>query len=79
MSKMNPAVKYKMISKIINSKDDAVLNQIRDLLGIEEADFWDELGVEDQRAINEGLSQLNEGKTISHQSVQEEIKKRFNF
>ena len=76
---MDPAVRYKMISKIINSKDDALLNQIRDLLGIEEVDFWDELGVEDQRAINEGLSQLNEGKTFSHQSVQEEIKKRFNF
>ena len=76
---MDPAVRYKMISKIINSKADALLNQIRDLLGIEEVDFWDELGVEDQRAINEGLSQLNEGKTFSHQSVQEEIKKRFNF
>ena len=76
---MNSAVKYKMISKINNSKDDALLNQIRDFLGIEEVDLWDELGVEDQEAINEGLSQLNEGKTVSHQSVQEEIKKRFNL
>ena len=76
---MDPAVRYKMISKIINSKDDALLNQIRDLLGIEEVDFWDELGVEDQRAIDEGLNQLNNNDSVSHHTVKEDIKKRFNF
>ncbi len=80
ISQMNPAVKYKMISKIINSKDDTILNQIKVLLGIEDdTDFWDELSNEDQAAINEGIAQLDNKKHVSHQSVQEDIKKRFNF
>ncbi|MEL6560939.1 MAG: hypothetical protein AAFQ94_22280, partial [Bacteroidota bacterium] len=70
---MNAAVKYQMISKIINSKDDALLNQIRELLGIEEVDFWDELGVEDQRAIDEGLNQLNNNDSVSHHKVINEL------
>jgi len=41
---MDIAVKYKMISKIINSNDEKLLNSIKKLLKIEdEGDFWDEL------------------------------------
>ena len=77
---MNPAVKYKIISKIINSKDDTILNQIKVLLEIEDdTDFWDELSDEDQKVINEGIAQLDSGQYVSHQSVQADIKKRFNF
>jgi len=77
---MDIAVKYKMISKIINSNDERFLNSIKKLLKIEdEVDFWDELGPDDQAAINEGLKQLDNGQHVSHQSVREEIKNRFNF
>ena len=34
---------------------------------------------EDQAAINEGLYQLDNGQHVSHESVREEIKGRFNF
>lgn len=77
---MNIAVKYRMISEIINSKDEDVLNAVKSLLNIEdEVDFWEGLNTEDRAAINEGLYQLDEGQHISHQSVREEIKERFNF
>lgn len=77
---MDIAVKYQMISKIISSEDDNLLNSIKTLLKIEdEGDFWDELSVEDQQAINEGLSQLDAGQHVSRQSIQKEIKDRFNF
>ena len=77
---MDISVKYKMISKIINSNDEHVLSAIKSLLGIEdEVDFWDELSADDQAAINEGLEQLDSGQHVSHQSVREEIKNRFNF
>ena len=77
---MDISVKYKMISKIINSDDEHVLIAIKSLLGIEdEVDFWDELSTNDQAAINEGLEQLASGQHVSHQSVRKEIKKRFNF
>ena len=77
---MNNAVKYKMISKIINSNDESVLSSIKSLLKIEdEVDLWDELSADDQAAINEGLEQLDSGQYVSHQSVREEIRNRFNF
>ncbi|MEQ8534773.1 MAG: hypothetical protein RIB86_23175 [Imperialibacter sp.] len=77
---MDIAVKYKIISEIISSNDDQILNAVKSLLNIEdEVDFWDELSPEDQAAINEGLEQLDKGQYVSHQSVREEIKNRFNF
>ncbi len=77
---MNIAIKYKIISEIINSNDDEVLNAVKSLLNIEdETDFWDELSAEDKAAINEGLEQLDKGQYVAHQSVQEEIKNRFKF
>lgn len=77
---MDIAVKYKIISEIINSNDDRVLDAVKSLLNIEdEVDFWDELSAKDQAAINEGLKQLDKGQYVSHQSVREEIKNRFNF
>ena len=77
---MDIAVKYKMISKIINSNDENVLKSIKSLLDIEdEVDVWEELNSDDQAAINEGLNQLNKGQYASHQSVREEVKDRFNW
>ncbi|KYG74619.1 hypothetical protein EV198_0897 [Roseivirga ehrenbergii] len=77
---MDISVKYRMISEIINSTDDNVLNAVKSLLNIEEeTDFWEELSAEDKAAINEGLIQLDKGQHVSHQSVREEIKDRFKF
>lgn len=77
---MDIAIKYKIISKIINSNDESVLSSIKSLLKIDdEVDFWDELGEDDKAAINEGLGQLESGQYVSHESVREEIKNCFNF
>ncbi|WP_028297468.1 hypothetical protein [Olivibacter sitiensis] len=40
---MDAALKYKIVEKIIQSEDDAVLNKIKSLLGIQDKDFWHEL------------------------------------
>ncbi len=77
---MDIAVKYRIISEIINSNDEHVLNAVKSLLNIEdEVDFWEELSEEDRAAIDEGLEQLDKGEHVSHQSVRDEIKNRFNF
>jgi len=76
---MDIVVKYKIISKIINTNDESVLNAIKALLNLEEDDFWDELSANDKSAINEGLEQLDNGQYVTHKSLGEEIKNRFNF
>jgi predicted transcriptional regulator len=77
---MDIAVKYRIISEIINTNDEGVLNAVKSLLNIEdEVDFWEELSPEDRAAIDEGLEQLGKGQHLSHESVREEIKNRFSF
>lgn len=77
---MDIAVKYRIISEIINSNDEHILNAIKSLLNIEdEMDFWEGLSPEDRAAIDEGLEQLDKGQHVSHESVREEIKSRFNI
>lgn len=77
---MDTSVKYRVISEIINSNDERVLNIVKSLLNIEnEVDFWEELSSEDRAAIDEGLEQLDKGQYVSHESVREKIKNRFNF
>jgi len=76
---MDIAVKYRIISEIINTKDEELLNQIKSLLKIDDEDFWSDVSPEDQAAINEGIEQLDKGEYVSHKSLQEEIKNRFNF
>jgi hypothetical protein len=77
---MDIAVKYRIISEIINSNDEHVLNAVKSLLNIEdEVDFWEGLSAEDRAAIDEGLEQLDKGQYLSHKSIREEIKNRFNF
>lgn len=77
---MDIAIKYRIISEIIKSKDERVLNAVKSLLNIEdEIDFWEGLSPDDQAAIDQGLEQLDKGQYISHESVREEIKNRFNF
>lgn len=77
---MDNAIKYRIISEIINSNDEHLLNTIKSILNIEdEVDFWEELSPEDQAAIDEGLEQLDKGQYVSHESVREEIKNRFKF
>lgn len=77
---MDNSVKYRIISEIIKSNDEQVLNAVKSLLKIDDdGDFWEALSVEDQVAIDAGLEQLDKGQYVSQESVREEIKKRFNF
>jgi predicted transcriptional regulator len=77
---MDTSLKYRIISEIIKTNDEDVLNAVKALLNIEDnADFWDEINEEDRAAIIEGLDQLDKGHHVSHESVRDEIIKRFNF
>ena len=73
------ATKLELMRLLLNTKKERVLARLKEVFEQEEANFWDELSSEDQAAINEGLMQLDKGEYVSHQSVKEAIKKRFNF
>lgn len=72
--------KKNLITAILQTTDEEILGEIKKLLKIEgQNDFWDDLTEADQQAINEGIRQLDEGKSISHEEVKNLMKKTFNF
>ncbi len=74
------ATKLEIMKLLLNTQKEQVLEKIKEIFEQEEGiDFWDELNAEDKTAINEGVEQLDKGQHVSHESVKEEIKKRFNF
>ena len=74
------ATKLELIQLMLSTKKEQVLARIKNIFEQEgDIDFWDSLNLEDQAAIDEGLDQLEKGQYISHESVRDEIKDRFNF
>ncbi len=77
---MDIEVKKSLIAAILQTENEEILEAIKSLLKIEEqADFWDQLSREDQEAINEGIRQLDEGKSLSYEEAKDLIKTRFGF
>jgi hypothetical protein len=75
--RMDIAIKYKIVEKIIQSNDDNLLNEIKSLLGLFEDDFWAELPSEVKKAVNQAKDELDRGEGIPHSQVMAEIKDRF--
>jgi hypothetical protein len=74
---MEIALKYKIVEKIIQSDDDAVLNEIVALLGVGENDFWNDLPESVKLQIDKAITQLDEGQGILHENVMAAAKERF--
>ncbi|WP_232724728.1 hypothetical protein [Algoriphagus formosus] len=73
-------MKYKIISEIIKSNDEEMLNAVKTILNIEDKpDFWEEISEEDQVAIDQALEQLDRGNFISRESLDAEVKEKYNF
>ncbi|PZV78053.1 hypothetical protein CLV31_11829 [Algoriphagus aquaeductus] len=77
---MDIEIKKSLIAAILQTENEEILEAIKNLLKIEDqADFWDQLSLEDQEAINEGIRQLDEGKSVSYEEAKDLIKTRFGF
>lgn len=74
---MDIALKYKIVEKIIQSNDDSLLNEIKSLVGLSEADFWAELPGEVKQAVVKAKEELERGEGIPHLQVMAEVKNRF--
>ena len=74
---MDASTKFKMVEKIIATEDDALLEEVKSLLGLSEHDFWDDLNDSTKASIQRGLEQSNRGETRPHEDVMAEIKARF--
>ena len=72
------------LHKIIDSIDDiSILKAIRLLLQKdltkEEIDFWDTLPNDIKKSIEQGIYQADAGELVSHESVMNEVKEKYNI
>jgi len=70
---MDTTLKYKLIEKIIQSDDEALLNSVKAVLGISDTDYWQELQSGLKNEINNAKAELDAGLGIPHNRVVDDI------
>jgi len=69
------AQKIRLIERIAQVENQAIIDQINAVLEQSESDFYDELTDEQRASAQRGLSQVQSGDTISHAEVKKIYKK----
>jgi hypothetical protein len=69
--------KYKLLEKLMQTQDDALLDQVKVILIGSDKDFWEDLDTKTQESILRGKAQSLAGNTRPHQQVINEINARF--
>jgi len=74
------AFKLNLVEKIIRTEKTSLLLEIDNLLQNEpNDDWWDNLPLEIQSSIMEGINDINEGNTLTHEQVISEAKQKYGF
>lgn len=74
---MDITTKYKLLEKLIQTREDAVLDQVKAVLGENDKDFWNTLDNETQHSILRGKTQSEKSQTRPHDEVMTALKSRF--
>ena len=73
---MDKLEKDALVIKLINTEDDAILDQVKAIL-TDDKDFWDDLPEHVKEGIKEAKEQLARGEGIPHEQVMAEIKAKY--
>ncbi|GAA0894644.1 hypothetical protein GCM10009122_43250 [Fulvivirga kasyanovii] len=73
------AEKLNLLEWLAGLNDPKILKEFISLKKSREVDWWDEIGEEEQLAIDEGLDQLSRGEGIPHDQVMKEIREKFKL
>jgi predicted transcriptional regulator len=74
------SLKLDLISKIMSIDKPALLIEIKKILQKEnKTDWWDNLPLEVQESILEGLTDIQNGNVLTHEQVMQEAKQKYGF
>jgi hypothetical protein len=74
------ALKIDLVQKILSTNNPALLSRVNTILKKEiEKDWWDQLPVEVQESIFEGIHDIEEGNIFTHEQVMQEAKQKYGF
>jgi len=63
------AEKLSIVQTIVTTKDAGLISDVKAFLANRKADWFDELGEEQQKDVLEGLGEADRGETIAHAEV----------
>ena len=74
------ALKLDLVEKIVQTEKTSILFKIKELLQNEQTgDWWENLPIEVQESIFEGLNDVKEGRVFTHDQVINEAKQKYGF
>jgi len=74
------AKKLELVQLILNTEQPAVLAIVEAILKKEQdSDWWDELGEDERKAVEEGLKETDRGELIPHEKVMKELRTKYNL
>jgi hypothetical protein len=73
---MNTQEKYQLIEKLVLSKDENLLLQIKELIESSELKLWDEINPKLKASIHRGLDQSQKGIGMVHEEAMKEYRKK---
>jgi hypothetical protein len=74
------ALKIDLVQRILNTQNPTLLVRINNIFQKEvENDWWDNLPAEVLESINEGIQDIENGKSFTHDQVIQEAKQKYGF
>lgn len=70
---MDLATKYQLIEKIVQTQDDALLEEIKTLLESASGDWWNQISDAERESIEIGIQQADRGEVIPHEQAWSQI------
>ncbi len=65
--------KIELVKMILNIENDKFIEKITEFIQNEKTDFWNELSLEEQKEIEKGIEQLNNGKKVEFNNFLKKI------
>jgi predicted transcriptional regulator len=73
-------LKLDLVSKIINTEKPDLLVEISKIFQQEKKrDWWDELPIEVQESILDGMADVQNGNVFTHEQIMQEVKQKYLF
>lgn len=69
--------KYDLIERIVKSNDEALLQQVKNLLEEEEAESWEDMDPSLKASIKKGVAQAEKGQGIPHKKIKGSLQKKY--
>ncbi len=67
------AEKISLAQLLLQTEDVTIIKKIKAIFNSQKNDWWDELSIAQKEAIEEGLDDIKNGRTISYEDVKKEL------